>query len=61
MVVVQEMMQMWEQDQEEGGFDKAVANEFQKGLIEPEIPQGVIPFEPKNDYLETSDRVNLAR
>jgi hypothetical protein len=32
------MMQMWEQDQEDGGFDKSVAQEFQKQFMEPETP-----------------------
>ena len=29
--------------------------------MEPEIPKGVIPFEPKNQYMETESRMALAK
>ena len=62
-----EMMKLWEQENMDQQFNDQFANEWgrqwEQEVVENEaVAQGVIPFEPKNQYLENpGDKLALAK
>ena len=57
------MMKQWEQENMDEQFNEQFANEWGKQWEQEVVPQqDVIPFQPKNEYMDnTGDRLAIAK